>query len=250
MGRKPRVEVAGGIHHVTSVGSRRLLLFADDEDRRTFLRELERAVGESGWHCLAVCLLGNHYHLLVETPQPNLGKGMQQLLGNYVTSFHMRHGTEGALVLRRYYGGLVESEAHLLCALRYIALNPVNAAMVSDPADYPWSNHRELLAGRSGPLAAADRVEELLEGWGGKHGERYRSLLAPAGRLGTWADATSPLPPRPTLDELLATYLPDEAMRIARWKFGYRLHEIAYATGFSEATVSRWTRPGKPSTPR
>ena len=245
MPRKPRTELAGGIHHVTSVGSRRLAFFVDDDDRRFFLRQLELAVLEHEWRCLSLCLLDNHYHLLVETPEPNLGLGMQAVLTAYVQNFHSRHGTDGALVHRRFYSDLVRTESHLICALRYIALNPVNAHIVARPADHRWSTCGELLAGRAGPLVAFDRVEELLEGIGHQPGARYRVILAPVGPWGSWQDATSPLAPRPPLAQLLAQHPLDEAMNLARWEYGYRLREIALATGRAVSTVHARTSPKK-----
>jgi len=92
--------------------------------------------------CHAYCLMGNHYHLLLETPDPNLSLGMRQLNGVYTQSFNRRHSRTGHVFQGRFKSILVEKESHLLELCRYIVLNPVAAHMVSHPADYTWSSYR------------------------------------------------------------------------------------------------------------
>jgi REP element-mobilizing transposase RayT len=84
MARPLRIEFAGALYHVTSRGDRREPIFEDEEDRRTFLNVLAEVVDRSNWVCHAYCLMTNHYHLVVETPDGNLSKGMRQLNGMYI----------------------------------------------------------------------------------------------------------------------------------------------------------------------
>lgn len=140
MARPPRLQVAGGIYHVTSRGNRRQSIYYDDEDRRFFLA-LQKHVAARYWWCLhAHCLMGNHFHLLVETPIPNLSAGMQRLKSEYAAYFNGRHSFEGHLFQQRFGSRLIESEEYFSEALRYIALNPVRAGLCGHPSEWPWSS--------------------------------------------------------------------------------------------------------------
>ena len=241
MARPPRTEAPGGIHHVTSRGNRSEVIFETTEDYVGFLAELAWVIDRKGWVCLAYCCMPNHLHLVIETPEPNLGAGMGILLSRYSKRFNARRGIKGCLYGRRYWAGLVTTDEYLATVLRYVALNPVNGGLCEEPGDWPWSSHGLLLAGIDTPIAASSRVDELLGVWGQPAGSRYAGLLAPTGPWGTWADAVAP-EPRPSVAELLARYPRDEALRRARWDWSYRLGEIAAATGLSESTISRRTR--------
>src|SRR5690242_13743227 len=102
MGRKPRENVANGVYHVFARGNSRAPIYLDDDDRRIYLWMLARVVLRQGWRCLAYCLMTNHVHLLLETPEPNLSHGMQQLHGGYALSFNARHGRIGHVFQGRY----------------------------------------------------------------------------------------------------------------------------------------------------
>jgi putative transposase len=240
--RRPRIETPGGIYHVLSRGNRRQTVFICDDDRRLFLRELERAVIRNRWGCLAYCLMDNHFHLVIETPATNLGAGMRGFLSRFVQVSNRRHGTDGHMFKERFRSVVVESDRQFACLLRYVALNPVHAGFCADPLDWPWSSHGQMVAGREAPLVAASRVEELLACWGGRTGERYSRLLLDGGWFGPWSAAVEPNPPRPAVTELLASLPRDEALCAARHRYGYRIAEIASAAGISPATVSRRTR--------
>jgi putative transposase len=242
MPRKPRVEIAGGIYHVVSRGNRRQIVFRCDGDRRLFLSELERAVVRHRWRSLGYCLMENHYHLVVETPEPNLGRGMRDFLSRFVQTANRRHGIDGHMFKERFRSVLVENDRQFACLLRYVALNPVQAGLCSDPLAWRWSSHAEMIAGRGSTLVAADRVEGLLECWGGQVGTRYARLLTDGGRFGSWRDAVDPNPPRPAVADLLSSMPRDDALWAARRRYGYRVAEVAAAAGISEATVSRRTR--------
>jgi len=142
MTRPLRVEFEGAVYHITSRGNAKKSIFFDDEDRKKFLKILSNVVESFEWICHAYCLMDNHYHLLLETPRPNLSKGMRQLNGVYSQSFNKRHNRVGHVLQGRYKSILVEKEAHLLELTRYVVLNPVRAGLVSSAADWPWSSYR------------------------------------------------------------------------------------------------------------
>ena len=145
MARQLRLLVPGGAYHVTSRGVARNHLFRDDEDRERFLDLLGKVVARQDWACHAYCLMTTHYHLVVRTPDANLAVGMQQLNGAYAQGFNHRHAMRGHVLESRYGAALIEREAHLLEAIRYVVLNPVRAGICADPEDWPWSGYRSTI---------------------------------------------------------------------------------------------------------
>jgi putative transposase len=133
-----------------SRGDRRCDIFCDDIDRRHFLDTLAKEVEQQRWRLYAYCLMGNHYHVLVETPDANLAAGMRRLNGVYTQFFNRRHGLVGHVLQGRYKSVIVDRDAYLLELARYIVLNPVRAGLVSDAKDWPWSSYR----GTAGMVAA------------------------------------------------------------------------------------------------
>ena len=111
MARKPRVELAGGVHHVFARGNCRQLIYLNDADRGAYLDLLACVVVRKRWHCLAFCLMDNHVHLLIETPLPNLGAGMQWLHGRFAQGFNRRHRRTGHVFEGRFGSVLVKNES-------------------------------------------------------------------------------------------------------------------------------------------
>lgn len=142
MARPLRLEFEGAVYHVTSRGNAGVDIFSDNDDREHFLELLGTVVERFGWLCHAYCLMSNHYHLLIETPQPNLSRGMKHLNGVYTQWFNRKHARAGHLVQGRFKAILVEKESYLLELARYIALNPVRALIVRNAHDWPWSSYR------------------------------------------------------------------------------------------------------------
>ena len=108
MARPLRIEYEGAVYHVTSRGDRREEIYADDEDRRGFLEILGEVVAQMRWLCYAYCLMPNHYHLVIETPEGNLSRGMRQLNGIYTQWSNRRHGRAGHLFQGRYKAIVVD----------------------------------------------------------------------------------------------------------------------------------------------
>ena len=142
MARPLRLEFDGAVYHITSRGDDRESIFFDDDDRGRFLEILTNVVDRHGWLCHAFCLMTNHYHLLIETPEAGLSRGMQLLNGVYTQYVNRRHKQVGHLFQGRFKGILVEKDSHLLELARYVVLNPIRARMVRRIDGWAWSSYR------------------------------------------------------------------------------------------------------------
>jgi putative transposase len=141
MPRPPRVQAPGAIYHVTTRGNRKQEIFVDTRDRARFLQLVQQVVDRLGWICHAYCLMTNHYHLLVQTPEANLSEGMHWLNGVYAKWFNWRRELSGHLFERRFHDELVEGQAHLLELTRYVVLNPVRAGLRNHAGEWFWSSY-------------------------------------------------------------------------------------------------------------
>jgi len=152
MARKPRIQVADVVYHVTTRAVDKQPIFSVVAgDREFFLVLLQLVVLRYGWRLHAYCLMGNHFHLLVETPDANLAAGMQMLKSRYAIWFNANAGREGALFERRYRSELVVREAHAYELARYVVLNPVRAKLCPHPRDWRWSSYRAAVGAVSAP---------------------------------------------------------------------------------------------------
>ena len=178
-GVSPRVEYPGAIYHVMNRGDRREPIFKDDVDHRRFLDTLGEACEKSDWQVLAHCLMPNHFHLVVETPQGNLVAGMKWFLGTYTSRFNRRHKLFGHLFSGRYKALIVDGSGngYLRTVCDYVHLNPARAKLVRQEESlrtYRWSSWPEYLQS-PGKRPAWLRVERLL-------GEYLLPKDSPAGR--------------------------------------------------------------------
>ena len=189
MSRPLRLEFSGALYHVTSRGDRREDIYEDDKDRKAFLSILDSVCDECNWVCHAYCLMSNHYHLLVETPDANLSKGMRQLNGVYTQTFNRAHGRGGHVFQGRYKAILVEKESYLMELSRYIVLNPVRAGMTRSAREWPWSSYQATVGQSNGP--ASLNVEWLLAAFGKTKAvaiERYKKFVSKGtGHPSPWA---------------------------------------------------------------
>ncbi len=142
MARPLRLQFDGAISHVTSRGNARNDIVEDDTDRHAFLECLGKVVHRFHWLCHAYCLMGNHYHLVIETPEANLSQGMRQLNGIYTQRYNRRHRTVGHVFQGRYKAILIQKESHLMEVCRYVVLNPVRAKIVETVDQWKWSSYR------------------------------------------------------------------------------------------------------------
>lgn len=140
MPRRPRCEAPGAVHHVYARGVDRCAIYRDDQDRWAYLDLLAHVVKRWKWDCLSYCLMGNHVHLLVRTPEPTLGRGMHRLHSFYAHDFNARHGRVGHLFQDRYGSSRIWTSGRLRMVADYIADNPVTAGFCRHAADWPWSS--------------------------------------------------------------------------------------------------------------
>ena len=280
MARPLRIEFPGAFYHVTSRGNAQQPVFDDTQDRYAFLDALGEAVARFGWRGHAYCLMGNHYHLVLETPDANLARGMRQVNGVYTQRFNRRPGRSGHLFEGRYKAILVDRDGYLLELCRYVVLNPVRAGAVRSVGQYTWSSYRATLGRIAKPdfLAvdwlleqfAADRATaqeayrrfvreglrapspwEALRGQILLGGDRFVERLAP--RL-TDATGQGEVPryqrrlAQPTLAKILAgasdATRDERNRRIANayLDHGYTLSEIAGHLGLHYTTISKVVR--------
>ena len=141
MARPLRLELTGALYHVTSRGDGRDNIYLADEDRLAWLETLAQVCERFNWVCHAYCQMTNHYHLVVETPEANLAKGMRQLNGVYTQRLNRSHQRVGHVFQGRYKAILVEKDNYLLELARYVVLNPLRARMVRRLEQWPWSSY-------------------------------------------------------------------------------------------------------------
>jgi putative transposase len=270
MSRPLRIEFAGALYHLISRGTAKQRIFLDDRDRVFFLASLERVWARFGWICHAYCLMDNHYHLLVETPRPNLARGMRELNGVHAQAFNRRHSRTGHLFGGRYGSILIEREPHLLEVARYIVLNPLRARLPLERLEHwRWSSYRAT-AGLE-PAPAFLTVEWILSQFGTERSraERaYRAFVREGAGETPWERLRADiylgsdsflrrrggadeelveiprdqrLPLRCSLEELFRRDGEAALVRAYR-EYGFRLREIAVVLGVHYSTVSRRLR--------
>jgi len=152
-----RIFVPDGIYHVASRGSDRRPIFWCDADRELFLDQLERTFERYRLRCIAYCLMSNHYHLIVPTPDQRLSKAMQELNGGYSRRFNSIHRRSAHLFRNRFMAQLIDGDGYLLTACRYVAHNPVRAGLCETPQEWKWSSYRA--------SAGIAPVPRFLDGW-------------------------------------------------------------------------------------
>ena len=163
MPRKRRREESGLIHHACLHSVDDELMLRTREDRVGFTLMLAATVVRYRWLCLSYCQMGTHVHLLVETPEPNFGDGIRWLAGRYGAAFNKQHRRRSHVFGGRYHDEPVETEAHFLNAVGYIAVNPCKAGLCADPAEWPWGSHARVTDGTAGAWLAHQRLLDRLE---------------------------------------------------------------------------------------
>jgi REP element-mobilizing transposase RayT len=165
MARKLRLQYEGAIYHVMNRGDRREPIFRDDSDRHLFLKTLAEACQKTDWQIHAWCLMKNHFHLVLETPQANLVSGMKWFLGTYTGRFNRRHKLFGHLFSGRYKSLIVDGSGtgYLRTVCDYVHLNPVRAKLLKPEqrlSEFAWSSYGEYLKSpaRRVPWLRVDRL--------------------------------------------------------------------------------------------
>jgi putative transposase len=240
MARKLRLEYPGAIYHVMNRGDRREPIFKDDEDRRRFLVTLGEACVKTGWQVHALCLMPNHFHLVMETPQPNLAAGMKWFLGTYTARFNRRHKVFGHLFSGRYKALIVDGsgDGYLKTVCDYVHLNPARARLLKpDQAlrEFRWSTWPEYLKS-PGQRPGWLRVDRLLGDYhipqdsraGRRHLEEALEQRRGAAEEG---DAFKPIRRGWFLggDALKQELLAQVSAKAGQWHYGEALQESAAA---------------------
>jgi len=277
MARPLRIEFPGALYHLTSRGNERRPLFLDNKDRNNFLALLSSVVDRFNWLCHAYCLMDNHYHILIETPEGNLSRGMRQLNGVYTQLFNRRYQRVGHLFQGRYKAILIDKDSYLVSLCRYVVLNSVRANLVKRPEDWPWSSYTATI-GKSTrhPFLTVDWMLSQFNAERKKAIKQYKDfvlkglkeeppwkalkgqiLLGEAGfleRVNIYLKGNEEIreipkaqryATRPSLDELFTMdkrkdkTLRNEAIVKAYTHHGYTLQQIAQYLGLHYATVSR-----------
>jgi REP element-mobilizing transposase RayT len=271
MARPLRIEYSGAVYHVISRGNRRGAIFPKEEDKALFLSVLAATVERFRVLCHAYCLMGNHYHLILETPDGNLSRAMRHLNGVYTQLFNRDHDKCGHVFQGRYSAILIQRDAHLLEACRYIVLNPIRAGLAAGPQEWRWSSYRAAAGLETGTKFLTSSW--ILSQFGGdikEARERYARFVAEGCDARIWNGLVSGLvlgsaefagrcrglahmdgdrseiprlqhcAPRPSLAEILA----GPGDNTERWLravdvFGYTQKEVAEGTGVHYSYVSR-----------
>jgi len=175
MARPIRIEFPGGLYHITSRGNAKQKIYLDAVDYRSFFSILGDVAGDCGWQCYAYCLMPNHYHLVVATPNGALSRGMRQLNGVYAQRFHYRHASVGHVFQGRFKSILVQRDAYLLELCRYVVLNPVRAGLARTCAGWRWSSYLATVGRYPKPSFLAS--EWLLEQFGKSPGRARTAFV-------------------------------------------------------------------------
>ncbi|MBU2590870.1 MAG: transposase [Nitrospinae bacterium] len=275
MARPLRIEYPGAVYHVTSRGNARENIYLEDEDYTVFLVCLCDTIERFNWILHAYCLMGNHYHLLIETPEGNLSRGMRHLNGIYTQKFNRKHKRVGHIFQGRYKAILVDKDSYLKELCRYIVLNPVKATMVKEPKEWLWSSYNSTAGYCQGiPCLTNDWILLQFGRDREKAEKEYREFVA-EGIVGEspWSEVRGQLylgddkfldgikqfiKDRETLKEIPRTqrYITksplkdifennkenDKATFEAHIRFGYTLKEVADYLGVHYSTISRAVR--------
>jgi putative transposase len=164
------------VYHVFARGNNRQRIYRDHTDYLTYLRMLGLVVARMRWSCLAYCLMSNHVHLLIETRKPNLGAGMRWLQTSYAQRFNKRHGRSGHVFQGRFGSVPVERDEQLLHVVGYIARNPVEARLCTEPEQWPWSSYRDVVLATPPQWLDVARLFGYLGALGGEPQLRYAAL--------------------------------------------------------------------------
>lgn len=177
MARRLRLHVPGGFYHVTQRGNHRQPIFFSEADRDLLDELVAETLERTSARLHAYCWMTNHVHLLVQVADVPLGRIMQRISGRYARKVQESLETTGHLFERRYYPVLVDADEYLLTLVRYIHQNPVRAGLVVDPADYPWSSHRDYLGARQRDWVTTEFTLRLLSSSSARAVARYRRFM-------------------------------------------------------------------------
>lgn len=178
MARPLRIEYPGALYHVTSRGNARQKIFKTDKDHSYFIELLGTIADRFRWLCYAYCLMDNHYHLVIETREANLARGMRQLNGVYTQKSNWKYQKTGHVFQGRYKAIIVDRDSYFLELCRYVVLNPVRAHAVEKTEDWKWSSYRATAGSVvAPPFLATDGILGLFSRSRKRACELYRAFV-------------------------------------------------------------------------
>ena len=275
MSRPLRLHVPGVPMHVMSRGNNKERIFTDACDYRKYFHELEKGLDRFDVECNALCAMWNHAHLILTPRTLPVASLMQQVNSSYCRWFNRRHGRVGHLVEGRYKALFIGDGSYFLNAVRYIALNPVTAGHVTDPADWEWSSYADTIGrSRRWPFLSLNRLWETLDAENESVGRERLALFMTGdvrpeydwgGLIRGGPGLTARLRPlvqehegntdflyaqrfatRPSLAELFAgkdeVWEMEDAVYVAFARHAYTLKSIAAELGIHPSTVWAWAR--------
>ena len=272
MARPLRIEYEGAVYHVTSRGNARENIYLSDSDREIFLEVLAHVVERFDWICHAYCLMDNHYHLMIETPQANLSRGMRQLNGVYTQRFNRVHNRVGHVFQGRYKSIVIDKDSYLLELSRYIVRNPVAADMVKHVGDWAWSSYKATAGLNQAPsFLKTDWLLSQFASTKAKARKAYQQFVMVYDYQSPWQDLgkadvlgddtfrtklqqmTNDSDPNIPKEKLILRHLPlsdiasqhqsrGQWMREAYQEHGYTMQAIADFAGLHHSTVSRFIK--------
>ena len=175
MARPLRLELAGGLYHVTSRGDGRDDIYLSDADRLAWLEIFAQVCQRFNWVCHAWCQMSNHYHILIETPEANLSQGMRQLNGVYTQWINRSHSRVGHVFQGRYKAIMVEQDSYLLELARYVVLNPLRANMIKRLEQWPWSSYLATCGQAAAPVWL--QTDFILSQFGKRHAPAIQAYI-------------------------------------------------------------------------
>ncbi len=176
MARQLRTEFPGALYHVYSRGNDKRSIFQDDADRYKFLSILNKVIKQYSYLCYGYCIMSTHYHLILETPDANISRGMHLLHSTYAQYFNMMHDCVGHVFQGRFHSILVQRESYLLELCRYVVLNPLRAGLVTHPSEYKWSSFNEM-AGTANNINDITTSDWILSRFGTEADEARKNYI-------------------------------------------------------------------------
>ena len=259
MSRKARIRIPDGVYHVTTHGDGDMMIFEGSSEKWRLLDLLADTAEGLNWSMYAWCIMGNHYHFLLKTPEDNLSEGMHHLNMSYGEWYNKAQGRHGHVFQDRIFSILITQDSHLLEASRYVVLNPLRAGLVSVLQQWPWSSYSAAVLGV--PSRVPLRDSELMGVFGQQETtarELYREFVQAGiglkkpdslltGRARRWVESRDRAQARLGEDTVRRKLVPGQTpdmFEISRvvglHRQGMSLRAIASALGMSHTTARRY----------
>jgi REP element-mobilizing transposase RayT len=259
MSRQARIRLPDGVYHVTTHGDGDMMIFEGPSEKWRLLDLLADTAKELDWATYAWCVMGNHYHFLLKTPDDNLSEGMHQINMSYGEWYNKSRGRHGHVFQDRFFSILITQDSHLLEASRYVVLNPLRAGLVTTLHEWPWSSYSAAVLGAPSRVSLGDReLMGMFAQEGAESRELYRQFVQAGiglkkpdflltGRAKRWAESSDRAHSESGQDvarrKLVPGQTPDtiEVSRVVSLhQQGLSLRAIAAALGMSHMTVRRY----------